>query len=88
MVYKILIGSDLLVSASGSIYLIDLVSEYVIMDTQMSFISYHPCIKYQMPADSKLDGTETFFIAESMHFVDVQARDEQTRSLSKLVHGP
>ena len=45
-------------------------------------------IKYQIPADPKLDGTETFFIAESMHFVDVQERDEQTRSLSKLVHGP
>ena len=56
-------------------YLIELASEYVIMETQMSFISYHPCIKFQIPADPKLDGTETFFIAESMHFVDVQARD-------------
>ena len=43
----------------------------------MSFISYHPCIKYRIPADPKLDGTDTFFIAESMHFVDVQERDEQ-----------
>ena len=31
------------------------------------FVSYHPCIKYKIPADPKLDGTDYFFVAESMN---------------------
>ena len=29
---------------------------------------YHPCIKYQIPADPVIDGTDTFIVAESMEF--------------------
>ena len=29
---------------------------------------YYPCIKYKDPADPKLDGTDYFIVAESMHF--------------------
>ena len=33
------------------------------------FIDYfYPCVKYKIPADAKLDGTEYFIVAESMHF--------------------
>ena len=28
---------------------------------------YYPCIKYKDPADPKLDGTDYFIVAESMH---------------------
>ena len=28
---------------------------------------YYPCIKYKNPADPKLDGTEYFIVAESLH---------------------
>ena len=31
-------------------------------------IRYHPCIKYQIPADPVIDGTDTFIVAESMEF--------------------
>jgi len=31
-------------------------------------IRYHPCIKYQIPADPEIDGTDTFIVAESMKF--------------------
>ena len=30
---------------------------------------YYPCIKYKDPADLKLDGTDYFIVAESMHLV-------------------
>ena len=30
--------------------------------------TYYPCVKYQIPADSVLDGTDTVYIAESMHY--------------------
>ena len=33
-----------------------------------SIIRYHPCIKYQIPADPVIDGTDTFIVAESMEF--------------------
>ena len=29
---------------------------------------FHPCIKYQIPADPEIDGTDTFIVAESMKF--------------------
>jgi len=28
---------------------------------------FHPCIKYKIPADPQLDGTDYFIVAESMH---------------------
>ena len=28
---------------------------------------FYPCIKYKMPADPQLDGTDYFTVAESMH---------------------
>ena len=28
---------------------------------------YYPCIKYKIPTDPKLDGTDSFIIAESMN---------------------
>ena len=28
---------------------------------------FYPCIKYKIPADQKLDGTDYFIAAESMH---------------------
>ena len=30
--------------------------------------SFYPCIKYKIPADPKLDGTDYFIVAESMRF--------------------
>ena len=30
--------------------------------------SYYPCIKYKIPADPKLDGTDYFIVAESMNY--------------------
>ena len=35
---------------------------------RLDFIRYHPCIKYQIPADPVIDGTDTFIVAESMEF--------------------
>ena len=35
-------------------------------------IRYHPCIKYQIPADLEMDGTDTFIVAESMKFSDIK----------------
>ena len=29
---------------------------------------YYPCIKYKIQADPEIDGTNTFFVAESMKF--------------------
>ena len=34
---------------------------------------YYPCIKYKDPADPKLDGTDYFIVAESMHLKTVSA---------------
>ena len=45
------------------------------METYGSMISYFPCIKYKIPGDPEVDGTDTFFIAESMHFIDVSEWD-------------
>ena len=28
---------------------------------------YYPCIKYKIPADQKLEGSDHFIVAESMH---------------------
>ena len=38
---------------------------------------YYPCIKYKNPADPKLDGTDYFIIAESMHLTDYFLRYEE-----------
>ena len=35
-----------------------------------TIIRYHPCIKYQIPADPVIDGTDTFIVAESMEFLN------------------
>ena len=29
---------------------------------------FYPCIKYKIPADPKLDGTDYFIFAETMHY--------------------
>ena len=34
---------------------------------------YLPCIKYKNPADPKLDGTDYFIVAESMHLQNMRA---------------
>ena len=41
--------------------LIDNWSDEIIMDP------FYPCLKYNKSADPKLDGTDYFFVAESMH---------------------
>ena len=35
---------------------------------------YYPCIKYKDPADLKLDGTDYFIVAESMHLKKIYLR--------------
>ena len=30
---------------------------------------FYPCIKYKMPADPQLDGTDYFIVAESMNLI-------------------
>ena len=39
----------------------DYYTDKIVMDP------YYPCIKYKDPADPKLDGTDYFIVAESMH---------------------
>ena len=50
--------------------------EYVLRDDNTGEIvmdPYYPCIKYKKPADPKLDGTDYFIVAESMHLkVDLE----------------
>ena len=36
-------------------------------DDKIVMDPYYPCIKYKDPADPKLDGTDYFIVAESMH---------------------
>ena len=38
---------------------------------------YYPCIKYKYPADPKLDGTNYFIVAESMHLNGFNLRYEE-----------
>ena len=40
-------------------------SKYIFFDF-FPMIRYYPCIKYQIPADPEIDGTDTFIMAESM----------------------
>ena len=42
----------------------------------------YPCIKYKIPADPKLDGTDFFIVAESMNFEDFYIYENFTCSLS------
>ena len=42
------------------------VHDKIIMDP------YYPCIKYKDPADPKLDGTDYFIVAESMHLKEME----------------
>ena len=35
---------------------------------QIPIMRYYPCIKYQIPADPEIDGTDNFIVAESMKF--------------------
>ena len=44
-----------------------MIHEYT-WDDSFPIIRYHPCIKYQIPADPEIDGTDTFIVAESMKF--------------------
>ena len=45
---------------------------------------YYPCIKYQIPADLEMDGTDTFIMTESMKmnwiYGDNESRDPHRRS--------
>ena len=34
---------------------------------QIVMVPFYPCVKYQKTADPKLDGTDYFVVAESMH---------------------
>ena len=36
---------------------------------------FYPCIKYKDPADPKLDGTDYFIVAESMHLKRMEPDD-------------
>ena len=33
---------------------------------------FYPCVKYKKPADPKLDGTDYFIVAESMHLKGIK----------------
>ena len=37
---------------------------------------FYPCIKYKLPADSQLDGTDYFIVAESMHLKSLKLVDD------------
>ena len=39
--------------------------------------SYSPCVKYHIPADPVLDGTDRIYIGESMHFWEFWDHDRQ-----------
>jgi len=39
---------------------------------------YYPCIKHKDPADPKLDGTDYFIVAESMHYVGFESYLDDT----------
>ena len=41
-------------------------SNEIIMDP------FYPCLKYKKSADPKLDGTDYFIVAESMHLKDIK----------------
>ena len=43
-------------------------------DTEIVRNPYYPCIKYKDPADPKLDGTDYFIVAESMHLKEMDLR--------------
>ena len=47
--------------------LTDYLTDEIIMDP------FYPCIKYKKSADQKLDGTDYFIIAESMHLREIDA---------------
>ena len=43
---------------------------------------FYPCIKYKIPADQKLEGSDHFIVAESMHFKSLRpdsARKKRNR---------
>ena len=42
---------------------------YILIDREsgFSFGRFYPCIKYKIPADLKVDGTDHFIVAETMH---------------------
>ena len=46
-----------------------MIHRYKRWDVFLPIIRYHPCIKYQIPADPVIDGTDTFIVAESMEFL-------------------
>ena len=45
--------------------------EYVLRDNGIVMDPYYPCIKYKKAADPRLDGTDYFIVAESMHLKPV-----------------
>ena len=47
----------------------DELTEKIVMDP------YYPCIKHKDSADPKLDGTDYFIVAESMHFDRINGND-------------
>ena len=47
----------------------DYFTDEIVMDP------FYPCIKYKLPADPKLNGTDYFVVAESMHLNEMYLRD-------------
>ena len=45
-------------------------------------IPFYPCIKYKIPADKKLEGSDHFVVAESMHLKSL-SRDSIRQKRSK-----
>ena len=46
------------------------------MANQTLIDPFYPCLKYKMPADPKLDGTDHFIVAESMSLNDMNLNFE------------
>ena len=45
----------------------DIIDGYMVTDRSQIPTTFYPCVKYQIQADPVLDGTDTIYIAESMH---------------------
>ena len=45
---------------------------------ELLMIPFYPCIKYKIPADKKLEGSDHFVVAESMHLKSLSGDSEQT----------
>ena len=45
---------------------------------ELLMIPFYPCIKYKIPADKKLEGSDHFVVAESMHLNKPAHKTKQT----------